>query len=73
MMMAKKIVFEIIADSDCTTPVSYTHLLSFVIEKITVDKTYSVAGKLPLSLNRSSPKTIDLENSIIQGCMQNII
>ena len=26
MVMAKKIVFEIIADSDCTTPVSYTHL-----------------------------------------------
>ena len=23
---AKKIVFEIIADSECTTPVSYTHL-----------------------------------------------
>ena len=26
MVMAKKIVFEIIADSDSTTPVSYTHL-----------------------------------------------
>ena len=33
----------------------------------------NVAGKLPLSLNRSSPKTIGLENSIIQGCMQNRI
>ena len=27
MVMAKKIVFEIIADSDSTTPVSYTHLV----------------------------------------------
>ena len=27
MVMAKKIVFEIIADSDCTIPVSYTHLI----------------------------------------------
>ena len=26
MVMAKKIVFEIIADSGSTTPVSYTHL-----------------------------------------------
>ena len=33
----------------------------------------TVAGKLPLSLNRSSPKTIGLEFSTNQGCMQNII
>ena len=42
-------------------------------KKITIVKTKNVAGKLPLSLNRSSPKTIGLENSTIQGCVQNII
>ena len=39
----------------------YLRLLSFAIEN-TLDKK-NVAGKLPLSLNRSSPKTIGLENS----------
>ena len=33
----------------------------------------NVAGKLPLSLNRSSPKTTGLEYSTIEGCMQQII
>ena len=111
MVMAKKIVFEIIADSDCTTlrnmqkvifrkvsvclcvcrffsmanekshkfkqnqilfhfyvvfilsirPVSYTHLDVYKRQK------------LPLSLNRSSPKTIGREYSTNQGCMQKII
>ena len=47
---------------DFVAPVSYTHL-----------DVYKRQGKLPLSLNRSSPKTIGLENSTIQGSMQNII
>ena len=31
------------------------------------------SGKLPLPLNRSSPKTIGLEYSTNKGCMQKII
>ena len=45
-------------------------LLSIAIEKITLDLKKTVDGKLPLSVNRFSPKTISLENSIIQGCLQ---
>ena len=41
-------------------------------KKITLDKK-SVAGKLPLPLNRSSPKTIGLEYSTNQACMLKII
>ena len=47
--------------------------LSFVIEKITLVKTLKVAGKLPLSLNQSSPKLTDLEYLQLQERMQKII
>ena len=46
--------------------------LSFVIEKITLDKKM-LQVNYPLSLNRSSPKPTSLENSTIQGCKRNII
>ena len=38
----------------------------------TLLKTINVAGKLPHSLNRSSPKTIGLEYSTNQGCMKTV-
>ena len=47
-------------------------LLSFAKKKFPLIKK-TVAGKLPLSLNRSSPKTIGREYSVNQGCMQKII
>ena len=47
-------------------------VLSFAI-KNTLVKIINVAGKLPLSLYRYSPKTIGLEYSTNQGCMQKII
>ena len=65
---------EVITQGDA---VSYTHLdvykrqclnlrlLSFAKKKKFPLIKKTVAGKLPLSLNRSSPKTIGLENSTI--------
>ena len=45
----------------------------FLIENITHVKKWNVAGKLPLLLNRSSPKTTRLESSTIQARMQKSI
>ena len=35
--------------------------------------TKNVSGKQPFPRNQSSPKSTSVENSTIQGCMQNII
>ena len=49
----------LISNQTVVTPVSYTHL--------------DVYKRQPLSLNRSSPKTIGREYSTNQSCMQKII